>query len=156
MSANFFASCPRECLNVCQGAVTNNDDSSMVNPLTPNGVFNICCPSDCVSRQNGGTSGAPFKPLRVDSALRALSTLRGLRGAPEVPPLCRETQSLGQQMLNATLGVNGIYTTLDYFSLLPTWKILTGTLKLGSLWDRICWVFFLRICFWCSQNLLSL
>ena len=33
--------------------------------------------------------------------LRALSTLRGLRGAPEVPPLCRETQSLGQQMLNA-------------------------------------------------------
>ena len=37
----------------------------------------------------------PLKPLRVDSALRALSTLRGLRGAPEVPPLCRETQSLG-------------------------------------------------------------
>ena len=33
--------------------------------------------------------------------LRALSNLRGLRGAPEVPPLCRETQSLGQQMLNA-------------------------------------------------------
>ena len=32
--------------------------------------------------------------------LRALSTLRGLRGAPEVPPLCRETQSLGQQMLS--------------------------------------------------------
>ena len=31
--------------------------------------------------------------------LRALSSLRGLRGAPEVPPLCRETQSLGQQML---------------------------------------------------------
>ena len=37
--------------------------------------------------------------LRDDIALRALSTLRGLRGAPEVPPLCRETQSLGQQML---------------------------------------------------------
>ena len=35
-----------------------------------------------------------------DSALRALSTLRGLRGAPEVPPLCRETQSLGQQIKN--------------------------------------------------------
>ena len=52
-----------------------------------------------VSRHNGGTSGAPLKPLRVDSALRALSTLRGLREAPEVPPLCRETQSLGQQML---------------------------------------------------------
>ena len=46
----------------------------------PNGVFNICCPRDCVSRHNGGTSGAPLKPLRVDSALKALSTVRGLRG----------------------------------------------------------------------------
>ena len=70
-----------------------------VNPLMPNGAFNICCPRDFVSRHNGGTSGAPLKPLRVDSALRALSTLRGLRGAPEVPPLWRETQSLGQHML---------------------------------------------------------
>ena len=54
-----------------------------------------------VSRHNGGTSGAPLKPLRVDSALRALSSLRGLKRSPEVPPLCRETQSLGQKMLNA-------------------------------------------------------
>ena len=44
-----------------------------------------------VSRHNGDTSGAPLKPLRDDSALRTLSSLRGLRGAPEVPPLCRET-----------------------------------------------------------------
>ena len=29
-------------------------------------------------------------------------------GAPEVPPLCRETQSLGQQMFNAPFGINGI------------------------------------------------
>ena len=29
----------------------------------------ICCPRDCVSRHNGGTSGAPLKPLRDDSAL---------------------------------------------------------------------------------------
>ena len=64
----------------------------------------ICCPRDCVSR----TANAPLKPLGVDSALRALSTLRGLRGAPEVPPLCRETQSLGKQMLNATVGINGL------------------------------------------------
>ena len=49
-----------------------------VNPLMPNGAFNICCPRDCVSRHNGGTSGAPLKPLRVDSALGALLTLRGL------------------------------------------------------------------------------
>ena len=79
-------------------------------PLMPTGAFNICCPRDCVSRHNGGTSGAPLKPLRVDSALRALSTLRGLRGAPEVPPLCRETQSLGQQMLNAPVSINGLST----------------------------------------------
>ena len=46
--------------------------------------------------------------VRVDSALRALSTLRGLRGTPEVPPLCRETQSLGQQMLKEPLGINGL------------------------------------------------
>ena len=70
-----------------------------INPFMPTDAFNICCPRDCVTQHNGGTSGAPLKPLRVDSALRALSTLRGLRGAPEVPPLRRETQSLGQQML---------------------------------------------------------
>ena len=44
-----------------------------------------------VSWHNGGTSVAPLKPLRVDSVLGALSSLRGLREAPEVPPLCRET-----------------------------------------------------------------
>ena len=27
---------------------------------------------------------------------------------PRVPPLCRETQSQGQQMLNAPLGINGL------------------------------------------------
>ena len=81
--------------------------------LMPNGAFNICCPRDCVSRHNGGTSGAPLKPLRVDSALRALSTVRGLRGAPEVPPLCRETQSVGQQMLNAPVGINGLTDELN-------------------------------------------
>ena len=47
------------------------------------------------------------------SVLRALSSLRGLRGAPKVPPLCRETQSLGQHMLelsceNAPVGINGL------------------------------------------------
>ena len=79
-----------------------------INPLMPVGNYSyqffICCPRDCVSRHNGGASGAPLKPLRVDSALRALSSLRGLRGAPEVPPLCRETQSLGQQMWGKDCG----------------------------------------------------
>ena len=49
-----------------------------LNPLMPVGNYSyqffICCPRDCVSRQNGDTSGAPLKPHRVDSVLRALST----------------------------------------------------------------------------------
>ena len=51
--------------------------SAELNPFMPTVAFNICCPRDCVSRRNGGTAGAPLKPLRVDSALRALSSLRG-------------------------------------------------------------------------------
>ena len=58
-----------------------------------------------VSRHNGGISGAPLKPLRDDSALRALSSLRGLRGAPEVPPLCRET-SVSRTANVGTVGKN--------------------------------------------------
>ena len=87
-----------------------------INPFMPTVAFNICCSRDCVSRHNGGTAGAPLKPLRDDSALRALSSLRGLRGAPEVPPLCRETQSLGQQMLNATVGINRLIIIVSFFS----------------------------------------
>ena len=51
----------------------------VVNPFVPTVAFsqlssNMCCPRDCVSWHNGGTSGAPLKPLRDDSALRALSS----------------------------------------------------------------------------------
>ena len=35
--------------------------------------FKLCCPRDCVSRHNGGTSGATLKPLRVDSALSTIN-----------------------------------------------------------------------------------
>ena len=76
-------------------------------------------PRDAVSRTaNVGTVGANGL---VDSALRALSTLRGLRGAPEVPPLCRETQSFGQHMLelsceNATVGTNGLNQSCNIIS----------------------------------------
>ena len=45
----------------------NNPD---FNPFMPTVAFNIFCPRDCVSRHNGGTAGAPLKPLRDDSALR--------------------------------------------------------------------------------------
>ena len=58
-----------------------------------------------VSRHNGGTSGATLKPLRDDSALKALSSLRGLRGAPEIPPLCRET-SVSRTANVGTVGKN--------------------------------------------------
>ena len=71
-----------------------------------------------VSRHNGGTSGAPLKPLRDDSALRALSSLSGLRGAPEVPPLCRET-SVSRTANVETMGKNGLK-----LSLLLEWKFL--------------------------------
>ena len=58
-----------------------------LNPFMPT-VPTFAVRETDVSRHNGGTSGAPIKPLRDDSALRALSSLRGLRGSPEVPPLC--------------------------------------------------------------------
>ena len=54
----------------------------------------------------GGTA-APLKPLRDDSDLRALSSLRGLRGAPEGPPLCRET-SVSRTANVGTVGKNGL------------------------------------------------
>ena len=86
--------------DINQAAAAREARISRFNPFMPTVAFNICCQRDCVFRHNGDTAGAPLKPLRDDSALRELSTLRGLRGAPEVPPLCRETQSLGQQMKN--------------------------------------------------------
>jgi len=54
----------------------------------------------------------PFLPTVPTCAVRETAPL-GIFGAPEVPPLCRETQSLGQQMLelsceNATVGKNGL------------------------------------------------
>jgi len=60
-----------------------------------------------VSRHNGGTSGAPLKPLEDDSAMKALSSLRSLRGAPEVPPLYRET-SVSRTVNVGTVGKNGL------------------------------------------------
>ena len=79
-----------------------------INPFMPTGAFNICCPRDCVSRHNGGTSGAPIEEPRVPPVHQCCDN-EDTRGAP----LCRETQSLGQQMLelsceNATVGTNGL------------------------------------------------
>ena len=49
----------------------------------------------------------PLNPLIDDSVLRALSSLRGFRGAPEVPPLCRET-SVSRTANVGTVGINGL------------------------------------------------
>jgi len=49
-----------------------------VNPFMPT-VPTLAVRETDVSRHNGGTSGAPLKPLKDDSALKALSSLRGLR-----------------------------------------------------------------------------
>ena len=45
--------------------------------------------------------------MRSTFAVRETVSL-GIMGAPEVPPLCQETKSIGQQMLNATVGINGL------------------------------------------------
>ena len=78
---NFKLGCA-DWIFVIQNEITTDQDN--IYPFVPTVAFsqlssNICCPRDCVSRHNGGTSGAPLKPLRDDSALRALSSLRGLR-----------------------------------------------------------------------------
>ena len=70
-----------------------------------------------VSRHNGCSSGAPLKPSRDNSALRALSSLRGLRGAPAVPPLCRETSvsrtaNVGTWLRKRNGGQNWVNSTL--------------------------------------------
>ena len=78
--------------------------SQNINPFMPT-VPTFAVRETDVSQHNGGTSGAPLKPLRDDSALRALSSLRALRGAPEVPPLCRET-SVSRTANVGTVGKN--------------------------------------------------
>ena len=77
------------------------NDGAVLNPFMPTVAFNICCPRDCVSRHNRVTSGALLKPLRVDSALRALSSLRGLLSFAVSP-----TANVG------TVGKNGLCCVL--------------------------------------------
>ena len=53
-------------------------------------------------RHKGSNLTHFYPPLRFRNQVPTLVgtwSLRGLRGAPEAPPLCRKTQSLGQQML---------------------------------------------------------
>ena len=91
--------CGTECPNkLTQKIQPHKRWRRLVNPFLPT-VPTFAVRETDVSRHNGGASGAPLKPLRDDSALRALSSLRSLRGAPEVPHYAERRQSLGQQML---------------------------------------------------------
>ena len=74
-------------------------------------------------------------------AMRALSTLRGLRGAPEVPPLCRETQSLGQQMLERWEQM-GHFNFKVYFD----FRLLNGFLHIQLI---------IHVLFWLMKHLLT-
>jgi len=84
-----FGVYPLHCLFTEAGAVTDNAKRN-INPFLPT-VQTFAVRETDVFKHNGGTSGAPLKALKDDSALRALLSLRGLSGAPEVPQLCRET-----------------------------------------------------------------
>ena len=86
-------------------------ETDMVNSFLPT-VPTFAVRETDVSRHNGGTSDPPLKQLRDDSALRALSSLRGLRGAPEAPPLCRET-SVSRTANVGTVGKNGFKTFIS-------------------------------------------
>ena len=65
--------------------------TSHINPFMPT-VPTFAVRETDVSQHNGGTSGAPLKPPRDDSALRALSSLRGLL----------ECWNGGQKLVNTT------------------------------------------------------
>ena len=53
----------------------NGMTNDLINPFMPT-VPTFAVRETDVFRHNGGASGAPLKPLRDDSALRALSSLR--------------------------------------------------------------------------------
>ena len=108
----------------------------LLNPFFPplrfrNQVPTFAVRETDVSRHNGANSGAPLKPLRDDSVLRALSSLRGLRGAPEVPPLCRETSvsrtvNVGTWLRKRNGGKNGLTHDLNTFLAFWCYKIEGG------------------------------
>ena len=73
---------------------------------------------------------------------QALSSLRGLRGAPEVPPLCRET-SVSRTANVGTVGMNGLMET-------PLRSHLVALLDQFSHQKQCCssFILYLFYCFW--------
>ena len=68
-------------------------DKRNINPFLPT-VQTFAVRETDVSRHNGGTEGAPLKPLRDDSAMRALSSLKCLRGGTRGAPIMPRDVSL--------------------------------------------------------------
>ena len=88
-----------------------------INPFMLTGAFNICCPRDCVSRHNGGTSGAPLNPsetIVLSEHYRLWGFKGGARG--KMPPLCRET-SVSRTANVGTVGKNGLNCNLFHLFL---------------------------------------
>ena len=81
-----------------------------------------------VSRHNGGTSGAPLKPLRDDSALRTLSSYGGTRGSPIMP---RDAVSRTAHV--GTVGKNGLMSHCSTSRWCRRWS--TGS-DWGKTWKR--------------------
>ena len=46
----------------------------LFNPFMSTVAFNICCPRDCFSRHNGGTSGAPLYNITYNNLCRLIET----------------------------------------------------------------------------------
>jgi len=81
------------------------------NPFMPT-VPTFAARETDVSRHNGGTSGAPLKPLRYDSALKALSSLGGLRGAQTLKPLRDDSALRALSSLGGLRGAGFLHITL--------------------------------------------
>ena len=86
------------------------------------------------------------QPLRDISALRALSSPRSLRGAPEVPHYAKRRQSLGQQMLEqwAKMGYTNSFIChlSEYLRNLATiflglWRLAENKRIILSLWGLL-------------------
>ena len=86
------------------------------------GAFNICCPRDCVSRHKGGTSGAPLKPLRDDSALSLEGLLLRVHQHVEIQydsfgvthAIKKNTHSIKKNWLNFTRLIKDFAEYIDY------------------------------------------
>jgi len=91
-----------------------NPDLVWINLFVPTVAFsqlssNICCPRDCVSQHNGGTSGAPIMPRDAVSRTAHVGTVgtKGLTRFRKDSSICN---------INITINNNNINITIIYLS----------------------------------------